>query len=117
MAYNPQNPNGQTTSANSAPIVIASDQSAVPVSSSFQSNQTGTWGYDAGVSGTATIGASKRVIGIAAHATTAGSFTINGGPSVPVPAASSVEIQPLGNVTNPTIVFTGTDSYFVEFVS
>lgn len=117
MAYNPQNPNGQTTSANSAPVVLASDQSAIAVTNSFQSNQTGTWGYDSGVSGTATIGAGKRVIGIAAHATTAGSFTINGGPSIPVPAASSVEIQPLGNVTNPTIVFTGTDSYFVEFVS
>lgn len=30
MAYNPQNPNGQTTSANSAPVVIASNQTAVP---------------------------------------------------------------------------------------
>ncbi len=29
MSYNPQNPNGQTTSANSSPVVIASDQSAV----------------------------------------------------------------------------------------
>jgi hypothetical protein len=32
MSYNPQNPNGQATSANSAPVVIASDQSALPVS-------------------------------------------------------------------------------------
>jgi len=32
MAYNPNNPNGQATSANSAPIVISSDQtSSVPV--------------------------------------------------------------------------------------
>lgn len=29
MAYTPPNPNGQTTSANSAPVVIASDQSTV----------------------------------------------------------------------------------------
>lgn len=29
MSYNPQNPNGQATSANSTPVVIASDQSAV----------------------------------------------------------------------------------------
>lgn len=29
MSYNPQNPNGQTTSANSAPVVLASDQSAL----------------------------------------------------------------------------------------
>jgi hypothetical protein len=31
MSYNPQNPNGQATSANSQPVVIASDQSAIPV--------------------------------------------------------------------------------------
>lgn len=31
MSYNPQNPNGQATSANSAPVVIASDQSVLPV--------------------------------------------------------------------------------------
>ena len=30
MAYIPPNLNGQATSANSAPVVIASDQSAVP---------------------------------------------------------------------------------------
>lgn len=28
MAYNPSNPNGQTTSANSAPVVISSDQTS-----------------------------------------------------------------------------------------
>lgn len=32
MSYNPQNPNGQAAMANSAPVVIASDQSAIPVS-------------------------------------------------------------------------------------
>ena len=32
MAYNPNNPNGQATSANSAPVVIASDQSSLPIS-------------------------------------------------------------------------------------
>jgi hypothetical protein len=31
MAYNPNNPNGSATSANSAPVVIASDQAAVPI--------------------------------------------------------------------------------------
>lgn len=35
MAYNPQNPNGSATSANSSPVVIASDQAAVPVSGTF----------------------------------------------------------------------------------
>jgi hypothetical protein len=32
MAYSPRNPNGQATMANSGPVVIASDQSPVPVS-------------------------------------------------------------------------------------
>lgn len=31
MAYNPQNPNGQNTMANSQPVVVASDQSDLPV--------------------------------------------------------------------------------------
>lgn len=31
MSYSPNNPNGQATMANSEPVVIASDQSAVPV--------------------------------------------------------------------------------------
>lgn len=31
MAYIPKNPNGQATSANSEPVVIASDQSSIPV--------------------------------------------------------------------------------------
>lgn len=30
MAYNPNNPNGQATMANSAPVVVASDQSSLP---------------------------------------------------------------------------------------
>jgi hypothetical protein len=31
MAYNPNNPNGQATMANSAPVVVASDQSSIPI--------------------------------------------------------------------------------------
>jgi len=40
MAYNPVNPNGQASSANSAPVVIANDQSAVPVTLSGTTSQT-----------------------------------------------------------------------------
>jgi hypothetical protein len=32
MSYNPTNPNGQATSANSAPVVLASNQSTIPTS-------------------------------------------------------------------------------------
>jgi len=42
MAYNPQNPNGQATMANSEPVVIASDQSAVPISGTITANLSAT---------------------------------------------------------------------------
>ena len=41
MAYNPQNPNGQATSTNSAPVVIASDQSVIPISATSLPLPTG----------------------------------------------------------------------------
>ena len=45
MSYNPQNPNGQATSANSSPVVIASDQSAVAVTGAVNvwPGTTGGW--------------------------------------------------------------------------
>lgn len=41
MSYNPNNANGQATSANSAPVVVASDQSAIPVSATSLPLPTG----------------------------------------------------------------------------
>jgi hypothetical protein len=79
--------------------------------------QTGTWSYYAGASGNVNVTAGQRVIGIAVHSTAGGSFTINGGASIPVPANSSIEIQPLAQLVAPAFVFTGTDSYFVEVLS
>lgn len=51
MAYNPLNPNGQATMANSEPVVIASDQSAVPV----KDNDTLASGTISALNGTVTI--------------------------------------------------------------
>lgn len=42
MAYNPQNPNGSATSANSAPVVIASNQAAVAVTGPLTDTQLRT---------------------------------------------------------------------------
>lgn len=42
MAYNPVNPNGQATSANSSPVVVASDQSAIAVSANAANRPTTT---------------------------------------------------------------------------
>lgn len=69
MSYNPQNPNGQATSANSSPVVIASDQSAVPVSgtvgitanSSVNVNQVGGTAIDLN-SGVKSAGTQRVVI-------------------------------------------------------
>jgi hypothetical protein len=65
MAYNPNNPNGQATMANSAPVVIASDQSAIsvtgtfyqptqPVSGTVAATQSGTWNLT-NISGTISL--------------------------------------------------------------
>lgn len=78
---------------------------------------TGTWSYYAGVSGAVSVSAGQRVIGIAAHSTSGGTVSINGGPSIPLPATISVAIAPVGNLVAPSIVFTGTDTYMVEVVS
>jgi hypothetical protein len=78
---------------------------------------TGTWSYYAGVSGTVTVTAGQRILGIAAHSTAGGSMTINGGSSIPIPAGSGIAISPAGNLVAPVLVFTSTDSYFVEVVS
>lgn len=40
MAYNPLNPNGQATMANSGPVVVASDQSSIPVKSAVATGGT-----------------------------------------------------------------------------
>ena len=83
----------------------------------FLTNQTGTWGYNAGIDGSVTLTGSKKVIGIAAHCTTAGSMTINSGDSIPIPALVGIHFIPIGNIVDPTIVFTGTDSYVIEHLN
>lgn len=81
-------------------------------------SQQGVWAYHAGMAGTVTCASGERVLGIAAHAAgSGGTVTINGGDAVPVPTGASIAIAPSGNLVAPVIVFTGTDSFFVEVVS
>lgn len=105
---NPMKVSGTVTA--SGPLTDAQLREVTP-------DLVGTWGYHAGISGTEVIPAGQRVIGIAAHATVAGSMTINGGDSVPIPAQSGIAIQPVGQLVAPTLVFTSTDGYFVETLS
>ena len=59
MSYKPSNPNGQALMASSAPVVIASNQSAVPVSGTFwQATQPVSGTVAATQSGTWTVGLS-----------------------------------------------------------
>lgn len=85
---------------------------------------SGTWGYNAGVSGTLTLTGSKRVLQITAVAQeAAATITINGGDTITLPygstdkASSAIEIVPRGNLTDPVIIFTSTKAYFVEYVT
>lgn len=84
----------------------------------------GTWGYSSGTVGTVTLTGGKRVLQITAVALEeAGSFTINGGDVIALPygdtdkVSTEITLEPQGNLTDPVIVFTNTDSYFVEYVT
>ena len=77
----------------------------------------GTWSYYSGTSGTVSVTAGQRILSISCHATIAGTTTINGGASIPIPANVGFSINMTGILVAPTVVFTNTDSYFIEVVS
>ena len=85
MSYNPSNPNGQATSANSAPVVLASDQSAVPISDNGSSltvdgsvTVSGTVTANAGT-GTQNVSVQNASIPVTDNG---GSLTVDGSVSV-----------------------------------
>lgn len=81
-------------------------------------DQSGTWGYDSGTAGSISISSGLRVLQITAVAGASGAtMTINGGSTVTIPALTSITIEPKGNLTAPSLVFTSTTGYFVEYVS
>lgn len=80
--------------------------------------ENGVWGYTSGIQGTATIPVGARVLQLSAVAGALGAtMTINGGATVTIPALTSITIEPKGNLTAPSLVFTDTSGYFVEHVS
>lgn len=80
----------------------------------------GKWAYVTGTNGTPSLPKGAQIIGI--HATGAGgSFTINGGSAISIPATSnefSIRFPHLLVVANTAsaLVFTSTATYFVEYV-
>lgn len=110
---------GTWTEANSAAIAAstASVDGKLP-------DVSGTWGYNSGVSGTLVLSGGKRVLQITAIAEeAAATITINGGDTITLPygttdkVSSAITIEPKGNLTNPTIIFTATKAWFVEYVT
>lgn len=78
----------------------------------------GAWAYLAGISGNVAVvaGAKVRQIAVTSPLETASQFTINGGQTIIVPAGQSLTIEPKGNLIAPSITFTGTSAYFIEYV-
>jgi len=85
MAYNPNNANGQATMANSAPVVIASNQSAIPIT-----DNSGSITVDGSVtvSGTVTANAGTGTMNVSVQNASipvtdnGGSLTVDGSVSV-----------------------------------
>lgn len=89
----------------------------LPVSEANLDKNYGTWAYYSGINGTVIVTAGQRVVGISAYSALGGTITINGGATITLPIGVAVSISPNGNLVAPTIIFTGTSTYFVEVVS
>lgn len=84
----------------------------------------GTWRYKAGTSGTLTLAEGQTVKQIIVHASGAATVTILGGDAIPIISGVAIAIRfqhdacVAGQTPGAalTIVFTGTDSYFVETI-
>lgn len=76
--------------------------------------------YYSGTSGSVNVPTSQQIVAVACHCTTAGSLTIGGGTPIPVPANSqfsdSFPDAPIVGTGAGSVVFTGTDSYYVRVI-
>lgn len=94
MAYNPTNPNGQATMANSEPVVIASNQSAIPITDNAGSLT---------VDGTVAVSNFPATQPVSGAVTVSGTVTANAGTGTQnvsvqnAAGASAVNIQDGGN--------------------
>jgi len=104
MAYIPPNTNGQATSVNSAPVVIASDQTAIPITGSQTAASTVSW-----TSGT-TVNTANTISVVNLNTVTvtmSNTSTMTGG-------VLAFEVSPDGGTTWFTIAMARIDSYTVE---
>jgi hypothetical protein len=107
MAYNPNNPNGQAAMANSAPVVIASNQTTIPVSgtgSVFTVAQPTAANLNATVVGTGTFAVqASQATAANLNATVVGTGTFAVQADTELPAAAALS----DTTTNPTAPMVG----------
>ena len=89
-------------------------QNPLPV---IEQTSNGAFGYVAGVSGTVTLTGGKKVKSITAVSTAGGTVVIDGGNTITITANGGVDLQCDYNLVDATIVFTGTVSYVVTYIS
>lgn len=105
-----ENPSGVT-------IEVAKESTLSELNSKTP-DQTGTWGYNAGINGPLVLSGGKKILAITTIAgSSAASFTINGGDVITVPANASIQIGPISQLVDPTLSFTDTVSFFVEHLT
>lgn len=82
----------------------------------------GKWVYKAGTVGTVTVPIGAAILQLRAHASGAATVSIFGGDAVPIISGESAFILRFSHLlatssnASQAIVFTGTDSYLVEYV-
>lgn len=77
----------------------------------------GVWGYRAGEDGTPSLPSDARVLSLACVAGSSGAtVVIDGGDEIPVPNGQSFSMTVEANLIDPTIVFTDTVTFIVQFV-
>lgn len=105
---------------NAIPVIVVEDigNASLALIAQKTPNITGIFGYKSATNGTLTLTGSKRVLSITASSgNTASTIQINGGDIINIPILKNISIEVAGNITDPTIVFTNTTSYFVSYVS
>jgi hypothetical protein len=90
---------------------------SVTVSNLPVEREAGQWAYASGIAGAATAPGRVLQITAAAPRLLDATFSINGGAVITIPAGQALTVEPKGNLANASIVFTGTASYFIEYVT
>ena len=122
MSYKPSNPNGQATSANSEPVVIASDQSAIPVTGPLTDTQLRNTAVPvslASVPSHAVTLASTTITGTVAVTDNAGSITVDAPVGTPAfvrlsDGAAAITTLPVSLASVPSHAVTNAGTFAVQ---